>query len=177
MITAIDLKPFCHKDRPGITLPFHEDEWTYACDGAVLIRISKRDDIAEISGKPPIIKQTGLPFDHDKVTDWQQLPTEIPPVEKEKCDECYDGHVHECQNCRCECDDCYGEGYIEKPKSVRVGKWLLNSKYLLLIAKLPDPLVSPNYFSPTDHGLYCRFKFTGGVGLLCAMREPELKPV
>lgn len=159
MITATDLKPFCSDEtRPSISLPFHEDGWTYATDGRIIIRVPKREDITEVPDRPPVVSKTALKFNHDEISGWEPLPENIPPLHKETCRACGNG-----TDSRDYCDECEGEGEFDFPESVPVGKKLIANKYLLLILTLPNPVIAPN---ATGIHEACPFKFDGGVGLV-----------
>lgn len=161
---AINLKPFCNTNNEDMfqaktSLPFHQGGWTYATDRRIILRLPQRRDIKEVSDKPPDLNKSKLPWIHDNVSQWIPLPTEIPPLLKEKC---YCGGDYK------ECLDCNGSGEEEKPEAVPVGGKLISNKYLLLIKTLPNPMLAPD---ATKNLEACLFKFDGGVGLIMPMRK------
>jgi hypothetical protein len=163
-LTTIDLKPFCaDATRSSISLPFHEEVWTYATNGRIIIRVPHREDITEVPDRPPTISKSPLKFNHDEIAGWEPLPENIPPLHKETCEACGNG-----TESKEYCDECDGEGEFDLPESVPVGNKLLANIYLLLIKTLPNPMLAPNATGPLE---VCPFKFDGGVGLLMPIKK------
>lgn len=107
MQTAIDLRIFCNPDdrREALKSPFSDENYTYATDGHIVIRVSRMVDIPISEGGVGLLKY--LKFDHAEMTDWNPIPTEIPEGKRVECKSCHgSGKV-------LICEDCDGDGEVE----------------------------------------------------------------
>lgn len=107
---AIDLRAFCAR-RPGLKwdmrLPYHLDDWTYATDAAVCVRVAPvgADRVERAGEVPPVEK---LSWNHRRLRGWQPLP-DVPalPAANTPCPTC-DGYG--CMGTPVECSRCDGMG-------------------------------------------------------------------
>jgi len=87
----------------------------------------------------------------------------LPPAGRESCG-CYDGKVHECPDCACECDNCDGTGTVSEVQYVTFRYAAMNGKYASAILALPSLEVS------LPHDGHMLFRFDGGEGILMLIR-------
>jgi hypothetical protein len=179
---SVNLEMFCDPSRPAIGRPFSVGTWSYATNGAILVRVPRRDDVAE---------NPAAPNEHAarlcEIVKWPRRYRPVPrlelsePFEWEEELECHwlkcgwfrgRGKVHECPDCKCECPKCSGTGqcphchgtgkYTRKnPKQTRIGSATYTSKYLAWLQSLPDVEIWP----PRKRDPLA-FRFCGGEGLL-----------
>lgn len=94
---------------------------------------------------------------------------------------CSCGHEKNCRSCKGEgvfpssngktaCKDCDGKGKVEDPPSVQLGYDHVCSKYLALIAELPNVVIAPNVHG---HIRQIPFKFNGGIGAIMPRTRPN----
>jgi hypothetical protein len=170
---VIDLQKYCGSDkfRSYLNRPFSTDDFTYATDGRIMVRVDR------LPFDPPSTTfawdapfkgmDTALfgPLPHKTIAPFP-LPTE------EDCPSC-DGRgvEHDCPDCSCDCEDCDGVGLInaEPEISTTVRGGTFNLKYVALMLELPNVLVQTNR---TDMEGPLLFKFDGGIGAIMPRREP-----
>jgi len=111
----MNLKPFCSKCGE-LSEPFSDDEYSYATDGAILIRVPRQDDIKKdtpvfISRRTSsraivlvIRDDVGLYFNHDTLTNWIDMPMLPNMAVCEKC--------NGTGKFRAACFECYGDGML-----------------------------------------------------------------
>jgi hypothetical protein len=175
---TLDLQPFCSKDsyRPMLHKPFSRGEFSYACEGAMMIRVARRDDVPEIEGAPHAEKV----FDPQwKDGEFEALPADFPVPDRaeDDCREC-DGHgsgIHDCPDCDCDCEVCDGTGKVEAEAYVSVRGRTVNAKFVRLIKMLPNPKFAVEF--PKDENAPISFAFDGGCGLLATVRRGMRKAV
>lgn len=159
----VDLKKFCSTDtlRKDLHEPFSRGEYTYATDGYIMVRVPLVAEIGEVPYTPnPEEIFAPMPADG-----WRTLRVELPPVAPpEECGLCYDGSVHDCPDCTCECDECNGTGLVPAKVSTEIGGEIFNMKYIRMIAELPGVEVA---LGVSDAAMF--FRFEGGVGALMPM--------
>jgi len=105
MLTAIDLTRFCNKNDIRIPLqqPWSDDQYSYATDGHILVRIQRIPEITNTDG----VSLEHLPLDHDEMAEWHSLPSEIPNDQRVPCKVCKgSGRITEC-------NDCDGTGHVD----------------------------------------------------------------
>jgi hypothetical protein len=159
------LTPFCYAgtDRPHLSRPFSLGEWTYATNGHIAVRVPRRPDVPESETSIPIEK---LFADFAGWRTWAKLlPLDAPQPSDVPCS-CYDGRLHDCPSCECNCPKCDGSGLAPLDASVGIGEAAFDAKYIRMIAPLPGLLVPPAPH-PTDPMPFC---FKGGEGILMPLR-------
>jgi hypothetical protein len=120
MITLDQIKPFCSTDLYRIKLaePFNLEEWTYATDGRIIVRIKRGPETLQTTkyvGINPLSVYEGVFADWFKLPAFEVEPEPVPPEPKRiKCEEC--GGTGEC-DCNCpkcggECEECGGDGEV-----------------------------------------------------------------
>ena len=117
MQTLIDITQFCNINdaREFIRTPFSDEQYTYATDGHIIIRVARIPEIVNPGGT--ILPQwKSMPWDHETLSDWHPIPNEIP-----------DGKRVECKSCEgtgkvITCPDCDGDGEVEYTYDSTSGK-------------------------------------------------------
>ena len=180
---TLDLMQFCERNgfRLWMAEPFGVGEYTYASNGVILVRVPRSDwPSADLPSEV-------LPASFPQLMKWLDgspamapLPAIPPGPFYKKCFwcagsgevqfDCCGGHIGECE-------ECGGEGVIEKKTYYRFGTRSFNARYLRRIKALPDSRLAIK--GPKMDGAL--FTFTGGRGLLMPVSEdkgpyPELKP-
>lgn len=158
---VIDLSKFCSRDviRGHLLNPFSDNEWTYATDAKLMIRVPKTGRYVDLKrlGKailfPEKLKNAWNAWPTSDI-DWFPLP-ELPQCETSLCEVSGPNHS--------ECDECDGDGTFRIWPRVIVGHRTFNSMFLHKIASLPSPLVGRDYGTESDA---MPFRFDGGHGLL-----------
>lgn len=161
----VGLKQFCGAEWswPYLHEPFSRGEYTYATDGAIIVRVPR---VAEI-GEDPYTPNPEEIFATMPADGWRPLRVELPPIAPtEECWSCYDGFEHDCPDCTCECDECDGTGLVEPNLSTEIGGVIFDLKYIRMIAELPGVEVAI-----TDGKSPSFFRFEGGDGALMPMRS------
>lgn len=173
---TIDLTQFCERNgfRLWMTEPFGIGEYTYASNGVILVRVPRSD-------WPSVdLPSEVLPASFPRILKWlydspamAPIPAIPPGPFYEKCLWCAGSGEVEYD----ECEECDGEGVIEKYTYYRFGTRSFNARYLRMIKALPDSRLAIK--GPKMDGAL--FTFTGGRGLLMPVSEdkgpyPELKP-
>lgn len=168
---TINLERFCDPGRPGLEQPFTRGEWTDASDGKIMVRVPRRDDVAENAAAPdaPAVFSkyaTLKPKPH-----YTSAPNFDLPEVLEEIAQCYKcrgkGTAHECPACQCVCLTCHGTGEITEPAApIKVGRLFFAPIYLSLLQPLPNLELDrpPRGRNPL------RFRFAGGEGLLMPCR-------
>lgn len=180
---------FCSKevDRP-ISKPFSDDQYTYATNGFVMIRIDRLNDITDT---PPITLDPLIKQYFDCVPLCPMPEIKAKKVACSKCDgegkitecpECrgmgiiewdnqYHSYKDECKTCDGEgvlpkgkdgCEDCEGSGKVDDPhQSIEIDGVNFLPKTLEPISKLTNVLffVRSGYKPAT-------FSFDGGMGIV-----------
>jgi hypothetical protein len=74
-MTKEELQKFCAKaeDRPRLAVPWSEGQWTYAANGALLIRVPRLPDVPEQSRPGTLWASTLEYFDRDPWR-WFEIP-------------------------------------------------------------------------------------------------------
>jgi hypothetical protein len=166
------LKDFCSKDpaRYYLTEPFTQDEYTYATNGHIMVRVPKIDGVGPCKSHTPFNADGPLkgideiqfePFDF-------KLP--LDPGSKGDCPDCDGrGYEHDCPDCECECDLCHGSGEAdpELRVSTTVAGRIFSLGYIRMITRLPGALIGK-----TKDNTPLFFKFDGGVGAVMIRSAP-----
>ena len=106
---TIDLTPFCatEETRFDLQLPFSRGTYTYASNGILIVRVPRRDDVADGTVKADRIM--------DDVAD-QECTATLPPFDLPESDPV--SPPSPCEACDglgyvLRCERCHGEGHIE----------------------------------------------------------------
>jgi hypothetical protein len=166
MTTEINLEMFCSSNRPELARPFSIDAWTYASDGHILVRVPRRDDVAENPDAP----NASLVYEKVKSPRrYKPAPKfELPEAFEEKV-QCYrcrgKGTAHECPDCQCKCHTCGGTGqFIEPAAPIKIGRTPFAPKYISWMQSLPDLEIGPPHKRTP-----LAFRFHGGEGRLAPL--------
>lgn len=149
-MTTDELRAFCNtgSEHLAVQAPFSLDEWTYATDGSIIVRVPRLPEVAELPN--------GLLSPHELFAYtppgqiWYPVPTLPPAPMAVPCSRC-DGTLIERRD--------------EEPP-VEFGPALFAPKYIRLLAALPHCEIAPS--SAND---VCRVRFDGGDGLVMPMRR------
>jgi hypothetical protein len=160
-MTANDLKAFCSTDESCLPImsPWSEDQWSYATDGKLIIRVPRLADVPENKEAPNYLQKRIFDF-HAISGDWQKIPTPLP-VEEVDCETCggTGGHLCSCGN-EHDCGDCQGSGRCPpKPKGIKVGWHEVNHVLLHKLLSLPGVEICP---SAKDNISALGIRFEGG---------------
>ena len=166
-MSELDLQPFCSRDQARfyICTPFTRDEWTYATDGAICIRVPRREGMTGDEKAPRA--DTLFPAQFPLLRPFPDL--DLPPAEEEDCSVCDGrGYEHDCPYCECLCDTCSGNQRVSTDDSISIGLRgaTFACKYMRLLACLPNTLI-PQQLEPNKA---MPFRFDGGEGLLMPVR-------
>jgi hypothetical protein len=175
-MSNVDLQQFCG-DETGISYlmrPWSFNDWSYATDSHIVVRIPRRADDAAAGPDHPAALKAEKYFADLPGGDFVPLPAVTIPTDKTfDCDECGGtGRDHLCPSCKCVCEECGGTGTDKSPLgsiSVGIGDFVIAAKYFLLLHQLPGCLISTRAI---DDGPIS-FKFDGGEGLLMPLRYED----
>jgi hypothetical protein len=164
--SAVDLTQFCDLNaihRPFLMEPWSRGEYSYASDGAILVRVPRQPDVAENPNAPDAVNNFAGDIDY---TD-PAIP-ELPPENREQCRKC-DGDGGVCGDC----EDCDGRGYTTNHDdlSVELSGTPFAARYLHRVLALPGVAISKPFNGST--GAMLAFRFEGGEGRLMALRAPS----
>lgn len=173
----IDLKSFCSTDkaRPNLHRPWSRGDWTWATNGHILVRVPRRDDVAENDRAPDASKILAA-FDASKLA--PRAPIELPAVTMVECDDCSGEGcgIHSCPDCHCKCVTCRGTGKVSNDRHVSIdfcgGVFAL--RYVRQIMALPGlrlPAGHPDKRAPL------LFSFDGGVGAVMGQSSKSLEHI
>jgi hypothetical protein len=167
---VVDLSPFCGDEdgRPEFSQPFSRGEYSYATNGAVCIRIPRRDDIPEIEGTP----DPSVVFAENKDASYRRLIINLPDETEAKCPVCLGrGRLHPCPDCECRCLVCEdGKVSADSFTSVNVAGYSFAAHYVRVLIALPKLQVAKPIRGRS--GSMLPFRFEGGDGLLMGLHEP-----
>jgi hypothetical protein len=197
MIPLETLQKFCSTDESRYNLhhkPFSQEQWTFATNGHIAIRVPRMAGGPEIKGTPDMVKLfDGVIFDHPNRV-WVDVPEAV--IEVITCDVCRgERWVRDCPcesgcaKCREskglvptnaddefaeECFECDGVGerrsgyvFVKAPK----GEVKLASVYIELLHLLPNCKLGL-LGDESSIGVALCFRFDGGSGLLMPVRHP-----
>jgi len=198
----MNIMAFCNPNdkRPHVNRPFTQGDYTYALDGALIVRVPKMNGFdMEDEKKFPAVDT--LPWDHDTLTVWEDPPSGalsgIPKCgicdgtkKASTCPECDGEGVVEFDNVHhtyeCECETCYGDGYAKggikdcpecegtgkdlKKGRVKFGDRYFSVYYIRKIKKELTGIKMSRHGDPNDHAPLL-FIFDGGCGMLMPMGE------
>lgn len=172
---SIDLIKFCDKNIRAYKTPFSIEDFTYATNGKIAVRVPLIEGIEKANQEtnPMNICEmfNDINWDFERIN---LSPIVIPPSEAINDDcMCDNGIIggHDCPTCFCErpCEYCEGTGVVRiiKSQTVNIGKVPFDSYYLEMIMGLKNPMI------PTDtkQSKAMPFVFDGGCGILMPLRE------
>lgn len=180
---SVDLTQFCatvaeDNIRKYLHSPFSHDGFTYASDGAIMVRVPLIDGWPEATTlKPKLGEQINAIF--KGFTDAQfisasatMVPADSETAQEVECNACGGtGHEHKCPDCSCTCDGCDGRGkelVIERVSTTFYGD-VYRLKYIRLMLALPGIEVAP--IADVKESKPLLFRFNEGEGVLLARRE------
>jgi hypothetical protein len=110
----IDLRNFCASEehpRWSMKMPYEVEEFTYATDGKICVRV--RPQLGDkVVSQGPIPPFGSLQWGHDKLTGWRSL-RRLSPVEAiDSCCPTCDGYGHTSDGIMRECEQCVGTGHV-----------------------------------------------------------------
>jgi hypothetical protein len=167
----LDLQQFCSTEQFRFNLhkPFSYGAFSYASNGAIAIRVARRDDIpeAEQAKIPQQIDKwfseiEGIPVESDTPL----LPDDEEVETKDQCELCDGrGKDHDCPDCECVCANCEGSGTETTTKSISIDAFgtIFRLKFLRLVLRLPNVEVAVDRIRPSKPIF---FRFSGGAGCL-----------
>lgn len=173
----IDLQKFCHDFARKINTPWSAGAFSYATDGAICIRVPRRDDITRDDGPGPAAAALFATCEKDEGA-LEALPDIAVPVRPAHmpCEDCGGSGKLACFHCGqdMECDSCDGKGVVEPP-TIRIeiakDRWI-GAPYYDMLRRLPELRIdlagtlSPHQVSGRPPGHIHYFVFDGGDGLL-----------
>jgi hypothetical protein len=126
------LKNFCSIDTTRLVLNslINQDDFTYATDGKICVRVKKLSDIADIDTMPtPDFKSIFKDINFSDLPNLIRIPETLPELTYRNCDCCKgEGKISTCPECdgegmvelendyneyECECKTCNGSGKIK----------------------------------------------------------------
>lgn len=162
---ALDLNIFCYKGeyyKEKYGVPWSEWLYSYASDGAILVRVGRLPDIAENKLAPSMVNDERMNEFFNKSADaWFQVPDITP--EKKICEDCHNSHYAR------DCEECGGTGLVDETLVVEIEEVFFNNKYLRMLLTLPDVKMA----LIDKKGVPAKFRFNGGDGLLMPMLVPD----
>ncbi len=165
--TLIDLHAYCSTDplrANKLGLPWSEGSYSYACDGRILLRVPRREDIHERDAAPGIAHLVTTAYGEHR-----PLPTQPEPACR-PCGACAppadakpgDGATSD------GCAECAGTGTVPMVVPVPFGPQYLSSFYLERLRALPGVQLANH---PSDPNGPLHFHFDGGDGVVMPIRK------
>lgn len=173
---SLDLKRFCATAqddyRKWLHTPFSIGEFTYATDGAIMIRVPLVAEWPAPENRKLDVHCADLFKSLGEVTFISPLPATTPSdvetSEEVECEACDGrGHDHECPDCTCTCDNCGGSGNekkVDKISTVFHGN-IYRLKYVREILALPGIEIAPDSVNEPKR-VPLLFRFDSGAGVL-----------
>lgn len=157
----IDLQLFCDKSRINLKQPFNDKDYTYATNGHIVVRVEQDPQYDGTVW----IDLSKLPFDHDQIEEWYDMPDMPEPA---NCGACGGtGKVSDCPEC-----DGLKKRHLHF-ESITYHDYRISLTLLGKLKTLPNVKLG---FVPMPEDTTCppiRFKFDGGCGLLMPMMGKE----
>lgn len=135
--------------------PFTREEWTYATNGRIIIRVPRVEGVATV---PVQAEAVFTEISSQEVA----IPESIPDPTISECPKCRGTGVIVCLTCEseCSCKKCQGAGRLTEDPPVLIGNQRLRADHLRLISRLPGVKLLLNI----QPGENCAFTFEGGEG-------------
>lgn len=156
---SIELSLFCSAWEGDLFgWPWSKNDFSYATDRRVLIRVDRVPDVPEPDADRPDIEKDLGRFIDSEPAEWFQVPDVVATVHA--CDlfktgRCDGRAIRSCG------DLCDGNGQISDGRACIIGNSVFRHEVLELIKGLPGIEIGP--FGPEDPA---KIRFTGGVGLV-----------
>lgn len=168
----IDLQQFCPKwaFAQWMEKPFSRAGYTWATDGKMLVRVPLRTEIEE----HPLAPDVERVWPKVWPATWRQPKRRtLPAATWVRCDMCRGrGVKHRCPDCTCKCEECGGDGEIEKIQAVSVGERAIPLRYARLIVGL-DWAELAHITADSD---LLAFRFDGGEGIVTLLTAAHTLP-
>jgi hypothetical protein len=167
--------PFCCDETSPrfhtLGKPWSHDDYTYASDGMVLVRVDRRPEVPENECAPSNHLEAVLKPWHDKLVPMPNIELPAPKKPMECSLWSGTGFEHDCPDCSCECPRCDGTGEIEDHIFVGIGKAVFDAAVLRRVLTLPALEIDPQPQSEKP----LAFRFDGGIGLAmpCVRKVPQ----
>jgi len=162
-ITKETLMPFCSVSpaKPHFRQPSSQGEFTYACDGRILIRVARLADVPEVEGYVNMDRVMGQ---FHAEGDWQPAPMKFTEAKIGPCHACGGQGTHFCEKCGedHDCARCEGKGTKEEMQWMEIDGRRIQNKFLRLVAALPGA----EFNTTGDENTPVSFRFAGGIGLV-----------
>lgn len=170
----VDLQAFCayKGERPRhkwLEAPFSFGDFSYATNGAIMVRVARREGIPGIA----VQGEWDKPLADRERFEFVPFLLDLPPAPQiGSCVSCDgSGWIASAED---ECEACHGRGWIDPELDISVE--LAGSIFCLSLvrrmAALPDIVISPasaNFRAVCDCDPL-QFSFRGGIGALCPLR-------
>lgn len=165
MSNNVDLKKFCLASDSRLAEPMSDDDFTYATDGHIIIRVPRIKNINKWSSL-----FEDLVFEPKHEGKWIKMPEyKYPPrILCPTCPACHGAGSIAGRKDGLICERCKGEGEIYESflPSVIIHDTKLN---IILLDKIKD-LKNIQLFFPEKENIVC-FKFNGGDGILMKKKD------
>lgn len=165
-----DLAAFCNAVVPSCAAPWSDGGYTYATDGAVLLRMKARANTPAANHPATGTANAALAsYPAPDARRFEPLPPSITPATALiPCPECHgSGAVLSDKNKPIFCQNCLGEKTTWDTRPVQIGNQLFAAHYLARLSNLPGVLIATlNGHSPCP----LRIAFDDGEGLLMPRR-------
>jgi hypothetical protein len=201
MIDDKTIRLFCAIDnsRPKLTNPFNQGSYTFAANGHIAIKISRRE---EYDKNAPIDQKMEILFTFSEISEtlWIDIPDLDKIIEYQTCPECkgekiikvcrechgkgevffendYNEYYIECKSCDgfphnpTECEKCSGTGQVKKNRYILIGSKALDTDFLSTIKLLPGVKIAPEAVEGLNP---IPFKFENGEGIIMPCRKEYL---
>jgi len=164
---AVDLQQFCDAEdfREFIVSPFTYRGFSWATNGHIIVRVDEDKRHKPLSSKiDPTKVLSGLAGARFEPPPPFVLPefgtVRVPCM---YCDGT--GRAHDCEHCKCKCEDCGGSGNVvdEMNVSTEFGGGIFALKYVRQVLSLPGVEIAIGT-SDQKGSRPLLFRFTGGVG-------------
>jgi hypothetical protein len=169
-MTVDQLTPFLSTDPARVRLhtPCTQDGFTWATDGAILIRCPMIPEVPPVEGYPNCLAAWE---NFDAGADFQPLPPLPPPIPESNrpCEECEGSGEVQCMACDHwgECRACKGRGSVREGETrwMRLGGIAWNIRLFHKVATLPNPRFAIVARKVCPHG--SGFLPVGTIAFIC----------
>lgn len=183
-MTEVDLKQFCDatEERAWLRVPFSSGGYTFATDGAFMIRVPLvvGVPVIERAEYPNRLVAIFAPFAGAEFAkpEIASVPDTQDTSKNIACPSCGGlGKEHECPECTCTCEGCDGAGRIKQVDKVSTmfrGR-IYRLKFIRQMLALPGVEICTA--APTEPRDPLKFRFTGGEGVVMPMLQKCVRHV